>query len=114
MSPDRGIARLAQWLCHSDARQVSDLPAPALHSGSPTPVLFCILTPAFAFPIFSRCFITTASKCRAGNPLISRHRMLLKEIPDDDACVKVTAKVAPAAQRLIAAGPVLAAILDSV
>ncbi|MDX6560066.1 MAG: hypothetical protein QOF72_3115, partial [Blastocatellia bacterium] len=29
-----------EWLRHSDARQVFDLPAPALlHSGSPTPVI---------------------------------------------------------------------------
>src|SRR5258706_2862486 len=40
--------------------------------------------------------------------------MLLEEIPDDDARVKVPAKVAPAAQRMITAGPVVAATLNRV
>src|SRR6267142_5116562 len=47
--------------------------------------------------------------------LISRHRMLLEEIPDDNARVKVAAKVAHAqSQRLITAWPVVAATLDRV
>jgi hypothetical protein len=55
------------------------------------------------------------SKCTAGRLLISRHRMLLEEIPDDNARVKVAAKVAPArSQRLITAWPVVAATLDRV
>src|SRR5882672_8705530 len=40
--------------------------------------------------------------------------MLLEEIPADDACVKVAAKVAHAAQRLITARPVMAATFDRV
>jgi hypothetical protein len=40
--------------------------------------------------------------------------MLLEEIPDDDARVKVAARVAHATQRLITAWPVVAATLDRV
>lgn len=40
--------------------------------------------------------------------------MLLEEIPDDDARVKVAAKIAHAHQRLITARPVMAAALDRV
>lgn len=54
------------------------------------------------------------SKCTAGRPLISRHWMPLEEIPDDDARVKVAAKVAHAPERLITAWPVVAATFDRV